>query len=115
LAWYRQAFEKSVGPATRLQWGAAYLGALIDLAPKDGAAIESLASALFREASGQESAFYERSGRALKNIGAKLSGWSDKGQHRATLDRLRAQLSPVCDKLPDADGQKAACATLIKA
>ena len=41
LRWYREAFEKSEGPATRLQWGASYVGALVDLAPADEAAIES--------------------------------------------------------------------------
>ena len=29
LSWYAQAFEKSEGPATRLQWGAGYFGALV--------------------------------------------------------------------------------------
>ena len=31
LHWYREAYEKSEGPATRLQWGASYLNALVDL------------------------------------------------------------------------------------
>jgi len=34
LRWYREAYETSVGPATRLQWGAAYLTALVELSPK---------------------------------------------------------------------------------
>ena len=41
LRWYREAFEKSEGPATRLQWGASYVSALVDLAPADEAAIEA--------------------------------------------------------------------------
>ena len=41
LRWYREAFEKSEGPATRLQWGASYVGALVELAPHDEAAIEA--------------------------------------------------------------------------
>ena len=44
LRWYAQAFEKSEGPATRLQWGAGYLAALVDLAPRDAAKIEKTAS-----------------------------------------------------------------------
>ena len=31
LRWYEQAFEKSEGPATRLQWGSGYLSALVEL------------------------------------------------------------------------------------
>ena len=37
LRWYREAFEKSEGPATRLQWGASYVSALVELAPHDEA------------------------------------------------------------------------------
>jgi hypothetical protein len=33
LRWYAQAFEKSEGPATRLQWGSGYCP-LVDLAPQ---------------------------------------------------------------------------------
>jgi hypothetical protein len=36
LRWHAQAFAKSEGPATRLQWGASYLGELVQLAPQDG-------------------------------------------------------------------------------
>ena len=43
LRWYRQAFDTSEGPATRLQWGASYLVALVDLAPGDAARIEKTA------------------------------------------------------------------------
>ena len=40
LRWYDEAFERSEGPATRLQWGAGLPGALVDLAPQDAARIE---------------------------------------------------------------------------
>ena len=38
LRWYEEAFNKSEGPATRLQWGANYLGALVELRPAGHAA-----------------------------------------------------------------------------
>jgi hypothetical protein len=50
LRWYAQAFEKSEGPATRLQWGSGYLAALVDLAPQDAARIEKTAAQLLAEA-----------------------------------------------------------------
>jgi hypothetical protein len=115
LGWYRRAFDGSVGPATRLQWGATYLAALVELQPGDAAKIEALASELLREAGAQESAFYERSGRALKKVGSQLEAWGAKGQHSAALSRLRAQLAPMCGKLPEGEGQKLACTSLIKA
>ena len=82
LRWYREAFEKSEGPATRLQWGASYVGALVDLAPADEAAIEATTAQLWREAAAQPDAFYERSGRSLQKVGTKLQAWNKGGAHR---------------------------------
>src|SRR5262249_40850538 len=73
LHWYQQAFEKSVGPATRLQWGSSYLNALVDLAPQDEKRIEEVARAVFDEAAAQPNAFYERSARSLQRIGTQLT------------------------------------------
>jgi len=115
LSWYQQAFARSEGPATRLQWGSSYFVALVELSPKDEATIEKLAAQLISEAGGQQNAFYERSARSLQKVGAKLGSWNDKGQHQAVVERLRAQLAPVCGKLPPADGQRQTCEGLIKA
>ena len=46
LRWYEEAFNKSEGPATRLQWGASYVSALVELAPQDAPRIERAASQL---------------------------------------------------------------------
>ena len=48
LNWYAQAFDQSKGPATRLQWGAGYLQALVDLAPGDARRIEATAQKAVR-------------------------------------------------------------------
>ena len=114
LGWYAKAFEASEGPATRLQWGASYLSALVELAPQDEATIEKVARQLFTEAANQEGAFYERSARSLQKVGTQLATWNGKGAHQAVMGRLRAQLAPVCGKLPATDGQKATCDGLIK-
>jgi thiol-disulfide isomerase/thioredoxin len=114
LKWYQAAYDKSDGPATRLQWGAAYLGALVDLAPQDAAHIEKVASGLIAEAGTQSDAFYERSGRSMKRIAEKLVKWNANGHHADAMKRLQAQLDGVCAKLPDGDVQKATCTTLLK-
>ena len=61
LHWYEESFDKSEGPATRLQWGAGYLSALVELAPQDEARIEKAAQQLLGEAATQPDAFYGRS------------------------------------------------------
>ena len=112
LRWYEEAFNKSEGPATRLQWGSNYLSALVELAPQDAARIEKAASQLLAEAGKDKGAFYERSARALQKVGSQLVEWNAKGQHEATLARLRTQLDGVCAK-QDAD-DKGACESLLK-
>lgn len=115
LDWYAQAYDKSEGPATRLQWGASYFTALVEMAPQDAATIEKTAASLINEAAKQQGAFYERSARSLQRVGSKLAEWNGQGTHQAVVSRLRAQLSPVCAKLPAEGGQKATCEGVIKA
>ena len=115
LQWYQQAYDKSEGPATRLQWGSSYLGALVDLAPTDSKRIEATARSIFTEAGAQSNAFDQRSGRSLQRVGAKLQKWNAGGQHQATIDHLGAQVQGLCAKLPAADPQHATCEGVFKA
>lgn len=110
LRWYAQAFERSEGPATRLQWGAGYLSALVDLAPADAARIEQVAGQLFTEAARDSAAFHERSGRSLQRLGQKLAAWAaDRPAAEPAVQRLQAQLSGLCASREAADGQRATC------
>lgn len=111
LSWYRQAWEKSEGPATRLQWGAGYLGALVDLAPADATRIEKTAAQLFAEAGRDKGAFEGRSAKSLQRVGRKLQSWNADGRQAAAVKRLQAQLDGVCRKVDAA--QRASCQALL--
>ncbi len=118
LRWYEEAHKKSVGPATRLQWGASHVTALVELAPQDTARIERAAQQVFADAAAQPNAFYERSARSLQRVGAKLSGWASAAPAgspaSATLQRLQQQLDGICQALPAGDPQRAVCDGLLK-
>lgn len=114
LRWYEQAFDKSVGPATRLQWGSSYVAALVEMAPQDSVRIEKAARQIFSEAARQPDVFQQRNARALQRTASKLSAWNKDGRHDAVLRRLRAQLDPVCAKVPAADAQRATCEKLLR-
>ncbi|WP_372528324.1 thioredoxin family protein [Piscinibacter sp.] len=114
LHWSQQAFDSAEGPATRLQWGASYVGTLVELAPKDEARIERAAQQLFNEAAAQPNAFYERSARSLQRAADKLQAWNQGKAHSAVLQRLRLQLGSVCARLPADDAQRAVCEGLFK-
>jgi len=114
LRWAEQAWTTSEGPATRLQWGASYMGALVELAPQDSARIERSAAALFAEAGKDSAAFHERSARSLQRVGNLLAKWNTQGQHDDVLRRLQAGLGQVCSKLDAADPQRATCDGILK-
>ena len=113
LHWYREAWEKSEGPATRLQWGAGYLGALVDLSPADEAAIEGTTLQLWKEAASQPDAFEQRSGRSLQRVGKKLVAWSEGGAHAKTMAKLRTELDGLCAGAGRSDADRAACKALL--
>jgi thiol-disulfide isomerase/thioredoxin len=114
LRWYAQAFDKSEGPATRLQWGASYLSALVELAPHDRARIEKTAERLIDEAAKDSAAFEGRSARSLRRVSSKLESWNADGKQATTLKRLQLQLGRVCARLDGADVQRATCQSLLK-
>ena len=115
LDWSRQAFEKSEGPATRLQWGASYVAALVDMAPADEAAIEQTATQLFDEAATQPDAFFQRSGRSLARVGSKLQAWNKGGSHRDALARLQVRLDALCVAPRLGETERATCTGLLSA
>jgi hypothetical protein len=109
LQWYQQSYEKSVGPATRLQWGVGYLTALTELAPEDAKRIESLAIALIREAAQDPAAFQERSGRSMQRLARSLAEWNKMVSQGSSMRAVKEQLDDVCRKLDAADGQRSVC------
>ena len=115
LRWYQESFDKSVGPATRLQWGAGYFTALVELAPQETARIEAVAAQLLREASQDSGSFHERSARSLQRVGTKLREWNKGPAQAEAVQRLQRQLAGVCAQVPQADGQRQTCQGLIKA
>ncbi len=114
LRWYQQAFDRSEGPATRLQWGASYAQAVIDLSPNDVPRIEGVAMQLFKEAAQDKASFHERSARSLQRVGTKLQTWNGKGEHAASMKRLQTQLDATCAQVQKADGQRATCEGLLR-
>jgi len=113
INWFEQAYQAAQGPATRLQWGVAYLSGLLELAPQDEVRIEKVAHGVFQELGGTQNAFYERNRAVLERLGQKLAAWNNGGSHQAALGRLRGQLDGVCAKLPTADDQRTTCQGLL--
>jgi hypothetical protein len=115
LRWHEEAFARAEGPATRLQWGAGYVRALLELAPQDEARIERAVLQLFTEAAAQPDAFHDRSARLLERMGGRLLAWNEGGRHAQSLARLRSALDDACNRLPPDDpAQREACRALLQ-
>jgi thiol-disulfide isomerase/thioredoxin len=94
LDWYEQAWRGAVGPATRLQWGATYLLALVDLAPRDVRRIDVCAEALLPEFAAAPDAAFQRNRTQAARIVKALSSLEGAGAHgSALLAALRAASS----------------------
>ncbi len=115
LQWAEQAWNAAKGPATRLQWGSGYVNRLIELTPQDAQRIEKAASGVLAELDAVPETFYERNRRGLEKMGQRLLAWNKNGQHSAVFNKLTAQLSTVCAKLPPQDETWSACLGLFKA
>jgi hypothetical protein len=85
LGWYQQAWDRAAGPATRLQWGAAYLQGLVDFAPHDSQRIERAAAGLLDELGAMPDARFQRNLTQLQRIETRLARWSGSGEHAAAL------------------------------
>jgi len=109
LRWYGEAFARSEGPATRLQWGAQYVSALVELAPNDEARVERAVASMIDEAARDPGAFDGRSARSLARVDKQLAQWNRDGRHGAVIGRLRVQLEPVCGRLDGEPTARAAC------
>ena len=114
LAWAQKAYASAEGPATRLQWGAHYVSALIELTPDDAAAIDKAAGQVISELEPSPDTFYERNRRGLERMGRKLVAWSASSKQPATLAHLRSQMTSVCAKLPRQDPARATCEGVLR-
>jgi thioredoxin-related protein len=109
LAWYEKAYGAADGPATRLQWGASYVKALLELSPQDTPRIDAALKSVVGELEPAPETFYGRNQRALETMSGKLAAWDKESSRNASLKRFRAQLASVCAQLPAGDPARASC------
>ena len=96
LDWYQRAWMGATGAATRLQWGATYLLALVELTPHDLERIDRCAETLLHEFAAVPDASYQRNRTQAARIVKALSACDGAGEHAdALLTALRALPSPA--------------------
>jgi len=110
LRWYEEAWRKSEGPATRIQWGSGYVRQLMELAPQDTKRIADAASSVVSSLQPTGETFYKRNERSLQKMATQLLKWQGSDPIRTKeVARVRAQLSGKCSKLPATDAGRSNC------
>jgi thiol-disulfide isomerase/thioredoxin len=114
LQWYEQAWRKSEGPATRLQWGVTYVREIAQLSPNDVARLSAAATEVVSGLEPTGETFYERNQRSLQRMAKKLSEWQGKDASRAeVVTKVKGQLAKTCGKLPAKDPGRTNCESVF--
>jgi thiol-disulfide isomerase/thioredoxin len=108
LSWYERAYRESQGIATRFQWGATYLSALLRLAPTDHTRIRDAGMAVLAELDGPDR-IQARSRVGLEKLDQRLRKWNSRHKYDADIRALRARMNATCGKLPTKDAGLGSC------
>jgi len=111
IDWRRKAWESSTGQATRFQWGASYVRALIRLAPDDAVAITSSSIALLNEFEASPELFAGRNFRVLKRVATQLTEWQDEQQ--ADDLTFMSRVEAMCSEQEGGSREAENCQTLL--
>ncbi|MGC4010496.1 MAG: thioredoxin family protein [Pseudomonas sp.] len=96
LAWLRQGYQSSEGPATRVQWGVLYVDGLLRLSPDDKAGIEQAAEQVIGELTRQPEGYHQRTRQRFDTLGKSLQAWSRSHRGGDVLARLRQKMQQDC-------------------
>lgn len=94
LDWRSRAYEHSVGEATRFQWGASYVLAMIRMTPEDHQSIEVRAGALLSEFHESGELFTGRNFRILKRLNENLRSWQQEQEREALA--FESEVEKLC-------------------
>jgi thiol-disulfide isomerase/thioredoxin len=110
LTWYEQAWRKSEGPATRIQWGTGYVKRVVELSPGDLSRVESSANAVIGQLSPKGETFYERNQRSLQKMAQTLSRWQGADPARTrVVESIKRKLAATCARVPADDAGRSNC------
>lgn len=114
ISWYQKAYEASEGSATRFQWGASYVRALIRLAPEEDELILSTAESLFDELPSEDQVFSGRNFRVLKRLNDQLVAWQAEQESEAAVKRFVSRIESLCAAETAGTVEKKNCQSLLE-
>ncbi len=112
IGWYRKAYEASEGAATRLQWGASYVRALIRLTPGQDELIVTTAESLIDALPSKDDIFSGRNFRVLKRLNDQMIAWQSGEGRQESANQFLARIESLCQAEPEGSVQKQNCQSL---
>lgn len=113
IEWYRKAFESSEGAATRFQWGANYVRALIRIKPEESGLIQSTSESLFKELAAEDEVFTGRNFRVLRSLNKQLAEWWKSAGGDELDRRFITHIETLCASQTDGSLEQENCQSLI--
>jgi thiol-disulfide isomerase/thioredoxin len=104
LGWLERAYDESQGPATRFEWGTAYVRGLIRMRPDDEAAVRDAAIEVLGELEGPDR-IHTRVRTRLGRLDTSLREWGRNGRHADALAAIRGRMDRICTAIPAGDAQ----------
>lgn len=112
LDWRRKAYENAVGEATRFQWGASYVRAVIRLTPENHQLVMSAAMKLFDELHGDKTPFTGRNFRVLRSVSKQLGEWQLEQADEALAKPFESRISALCQRQTEGSLELENCTSL---
>lgn len=113
LEWRRKAYETSQGAATRFQWGANYVRAIVRMTPDNHDLILSTSMNLFDDLQGEQEVFAGRNFRILRSLKKQLAEWQDDQLEDALTETFHARIQSMCEKQTPATVEQENCQSLL--
>jgi thiol-disulfide isomerase/thioredoxin len=98
LEWRRKAYENSTGEATRFQWGASYVRAIIRITPEDKELVMASSMKLFDELQGDHAPFSGRNFRVLRKVNTQLSSWQSEQGTEELAQPFQSRIESLCER-----------------
>jgi thiol-disulfide isomerase/thioredoxin len=114
VQWLARAYEGAEGPATRFQWGYAYLVGLMEMTPENSQAIERVGLEVLGELDDSPDAFYQRTRMRLEQLSTKLLEWGKTGDRAGVIESLRNRAGEICRAMPEGDEGRPACESFLR-
>jgi hypothetical protein len=87
---------------------------LIRLTPDDAETIAAATDQLLGEIDGRQDAIYNRTGRIMKRLGARLTEWNIDGAYDEQIREIQSRVDSLCADIPENDQALETCQVFME-